>query len=338
MSSSGIPGSKTNRDLLERVQQRAISFWGGWGCSRASATGCGVGNAFYAVWWSLLIEPGVVARRRVSSIKSCAHAVPAALLPSHGGHGGLWLYEGPKTTLSKTPDFSTVLGHSTWLFCTFHKCYSTGFVLRPSQDCYSSVSLQDCYSCFTSHLSTNKRTRIHNVTVPYGVVRVQAQGRKMFSVWEWWSAGTGCAERLWSLVWRYSKPMWTPTCSTCRGELLWQGIGPDDLQRSLPTPTVLWTWSKTSRVGQTAGLLSSFATTAVTSSTWCKEHTRSRMHCGIPLCFQTAVKPTVVQKPTYALSCSVLADRVACALSYPSQRSPPPAANPTSPPPLSLTP
>lgn len=82
----------------------------------------------------------------MSSIKSCAHAVPAALLPSHGGHGGLWLYEGPKTTLSKTPDFSTVLGHSTWLFCTFHKCYSTGFVLRPSQDCYSSVSLQDCYS------------------------------------------------------------------------------------------------------------------------------------------------------------------------------------------------
>ena len=33
----------------------------------------------------------------------------------------------------------------------------------------------------------------------------------------WWSTRTGCPERLWSLLWRYSWPVWMPTCETyCR--------------------------------------------------------------------------------------------------------------------------
>ena len=54
--------------------------------------------------------------------------------------------------------------------------------------------------------------------------------------------GTGCPGRLWTLLlWRYSKPAWTRSCAACcRWPCFGRGVGPDDPQRSLPTPTTLW--------------------------------------------------------------------------------------------------
>ena len=62
------------------------------------------------------------------------------------------------------------------------------------------------------------------------------------SLWGWWSTGTGCPGRLWSLLlWRYSKPSRTRTCAACsRWPCFGRGVGLDDPQRSLPTPTMLW--------------------------------------------------------------------------------------------------
>jgi len=67
-------------------------------------------------------------------------------------------------------------------------------------------------------------------------------------LWGWWSTGTGCPEGLCSLLlWRYSRPTWTRSraaCSRwpCFGRGFWTDaqITPDDPQRSLPTPTILW--------------------------------------------------------------------------------------------------
>jgi len=40
--------------------------------------------------------------------------------------------------------------------------------------------------------------------------------RKTYLLWGWQSTGTGCSGRLWDLLlWRDSKPIWTPTCVTC---------------------------------------------------------------------------------------------------------------------------
>ena len=62
------------------------------------------------------------------------------------------------------------------------------------------------------------------------------------SLWVWRSTGTGCAGRVWSLLlWRYSRPTWTRSCAAyCRWPCLGRGVGLDDPQRSLPTPTILW--------------------------------------------------------------------------------------------------
>jgi len=68
-------------------------------------------------------------------------------------------------------------------------------------------------------------------------------GKKASLFWRWQSNKTSCPERLWSLLlWRYSKPSWMLSCTTYTVEdLLQQGaFGPDDLQRSLAAPTVLW--------------------------------------------------------------------------------------------------
>ena len=56
------------------------------------------------------------------------------------------------------------------------------------------------------------------------------------------STSTGFPERLWSLhPWRYSKPVWTWSWTTgSRWPCLIKGVGPDDLQRSLPTSVSLW--------------------------------------------------------------------------------------------------
>ena len=61
-------------------------------------------------------------------------------------------------------------------------------------------------------------------------------------LWVWQSTGTGCPEGLWSLLlWRYSKPAWTWSCATwSRWICFGSGVGLGDLQRSLPTPTILW--------------------------------------------------------------------------------------------------
>lgn len=40
---------------------------------------------------------------------------------------------------------------------------------------------------------------------------------------------------MWSLLWRYSGPVWTPTCAR---ELLYQRVELGDLLRSLPTPAI----------------------------------------------------------------------------------------------------
>ena len=66
--------------------------------------------------------------------------------------------------------------------------------------------------------------------------------RRTFSLWGWLSTGTGCPGRLWILLlWRYSKftRMWS--CAACfRWPCFSRGVGLDDPQRSLPTPTILW--------------------------------------------------------------------------------------------------
>ena len=65
---------------------------------------------------------------------------------------------------------------------------------------------------------------------------VWAWGRTS-SLWGWRSPGTRCPGRLWSLLlWRYSRPAWTRSCAACFG----RGVGLDDPQRSLPTPTIQW--------------------------------------------------------------------------------------------------
>ena len=58
----------------------------------------------------------------------------------------------------------------------------------------------------------------------------------------WQSTGTGCPERLWILLfWRHSKSTWMKSCAVCsRWPCFSRGVGLDDLQRSLPTPTILW--------------------------------------------------------------------------------------------------
>ena len=62
------------------------------------------------------------------------------------------------------------------------------------------------------------------------------------SLWGWWSTGTGCPGRLWSLLlWRYSKPTRTLSCAAySRWPCFSRGVGLDDTQWSLPTPTILW--------------------------------------------------------------------------------------------------
>ena len=55
-------------------------------------------------------------------------------------------------------------------------------------------------------------------------------------LWGWQK--TGCPGRLWSLLRRNSRPDRMFSYVTSCGNL--QGVGLGDLQRSLPTPTVLW--------------------------------------------------------------------------------------------------
>ena len=62
------------------------------------------------------------------------------------------------------------------------------------------------------------------------------------SLWGWRSTGTGFPGRLWILLLcRSSRPAWTRSCAPCcRWPCFDRGVGPDDPQRSLPTPNILW--------------------------------------------------------------------------------------------------
>ena len=66
--------------------------------------------------------------------------------------------------------------------------------------------------------------------------------RKHHWLWGWLSTGTGHPERLWSLPHqRYSKTIRTWSWATgWRWACLSRGVRADDLQRSLPTSTILW--------------------------------------------------------------------------------------------------
>jgi len=61
--------------------------------------------------------------------------------------------------------------------------------------------------------------------------------RNISFLWGWHSTGTGCPERLWSLLlWRHSKP----TYATCCRELALAEAELSDLQRSFSTSVILW--------------------------------------------------------------------------------------------------
>lgn len=63
----------------------------------------------------------------------------------------------------------------------------------------------------------------------------------MCTNWDVESSIWTCSDRLWNLLLLiYSKPAWMLSCATCCRELLWQGVGLNDPQRSFPAPTVLW--------------------------------------------------------------------------------------------------
>jgi len=62
-------------------------------------------------------------------------------------------------------------------------------------------------------------------------------------LWGWQSTGTGCPETLWGLLpCRYSETAWTLSSAIYFREPALAGgldYGPDNLQRSLPNPTIL---------------------------------------------------------------------------------------------------
>ena len=138
--------------------------------------------------------------------------------------------------------------------------------LAPSHDCLLAsilpFSIIDCFNVHLGNLYYNPSCKIF--LKPSGhpdrfmlsslIVISLAMGTNWStgsSVWTWgrtsslWgrrSTGTGCPGRLWSLLlWRYSRPAWTRSCAACSGwPCLGRGVGLDDPQRSLPTPTILW--------------------------------------------------------------------------------------------------
>jgi len=64
---------------------------------------------------------------------------------------------------------------------------------------------------------------------------------KISLLWGWQSNGTGCPERLWSLLlWRYSKAACTLSCATYRREPVLAGDWAWWSQSSLPISVILW--------------------------------------------------------------------------------------------------
>lgn len=86
---------------------------------------------------------------------------------------------------------------------------------------------------------TRQEAQTETWEVPYG------NQEMLFWLWRWLSTGTRCPEQLWNLPpLRYSKAVWTWSWATgSRCLSLSGGVGPDELQRSLPTSTSPWFWA-----------------------------------------------------------------------------------------------
>jgi len=80
---------------------------------------------------------------------------------------------------------------------------------------------------------TLKKTRVTN--------KMDSKGNNYLLI-TWWSTGTCCPERLWSvLLWSHSRPAWTRSCAACcRWPCFGRRVGLHDAQRFIPTPSILW--------------------------------------------------------------------------------------------------
>ena len=112
----------------------------------------------------------------------------------------------------------------------------------------SSISWRNVFVCPVLHVSSRtsitarpQRWECSALITVRSSCSIWTWGRTS-SLWGWQSTGTGCPGRLWSLLlWRYSRPAWTRSCAACcRWRCFGRRVGPDNPQRSLPTPNILW--------------------------------------------------------------------------------------------------
>ena len=82
----------------------------------------------------------------------------------------------------------------------YSSLYFRGYLLR--SECLLYIYMKSL--CIKSP-PTASLMMIWSSTKTYGRTSLQ---------WEWWSTGTGCPQGLWSLLWRYSRPIWMPICAT----------------------------------------------------------------------------------------------------------------------------
>ena len=104
----------------------------------------------------------------------------------------------------------------------------------PSNSCHSTI-LWIYDSCLAEIVSVEQSALEKVVTWPVGTGEGETainwslessaticEGTS--SQWGWWSTETGCTGWLRSLLWRCSRPTWTPTCAACcRGAALQGG-------------------------------------------------------------------------------------------------------------------
>jgi len=69
---------------------------------------------------------------------------------------------------------------------------------------------------------------------------------RTFLVCEWQNPGAGCPER-WSSLEILKTCLTSKHATRCR-KLLYQGVGLDDLLRSLPAPVILWFWNSMQQI------------------------------------------------------------------------------------------
>ena len=87
----------------------------------------------------------------------------------------------------------------------------------------------------------SNKTKSNGLKLVHRKSSIQTCGRTYLQQ-GWPSIGIGCPERLWHLLqWRYSRPIWLPTCVTyCRVPAVAGGAELNDLLRFLPAPAILW--------------------------------------------------------------------------------------------------